>query len=314
MRDVPAEQAEGRLHPARRHARRWLSRAEPVSLQEPDGVHHRGHDRVVSRGGLPQGAEADHGEHAADESRGGKPVDQVVELSEQHPGEDRGGERGDGRGDHAQRQGHVAECTGDNIFLVRNGKLETPPVSAGALIGITRQVVIELAAKRGIEASEPNLTRYDLMTADEVFLTGTAAEIVPVASIDGRIDRFRAPGPLTLKLTEDFRKLTRTDGALIGTEIEHALRHLQESRSNSPSDPDCGREDVEGGLVRVLRQGERRAGSGRIFAGEFAGRSWAREKRSRVEVPGRAMPGVRFHAGGLQEDRSARVQRVLGNV
>ncbi len=113
-------------------------------------------------------------------------------------------------------QGHVAECTGDNIFIVRGGKLETPPVSAGALIGITRQVVIDLAAKRKIAVSEPNLTRYDLSTADEVFLTGTAAEIVPVSSIDGRIIGSGRPGELTLKLMEDFRKLTRSEGTLIG--------------------------------------------------------------------------------------------------
>jgi len=113
-------------------------------------------------------------------------------------------------------QGHVAECTGDNIFIIRRGKLETPPVSAGALIGITRQVVIELAAKRKIAVSESNLTRYDLMTADEVFLTGTAAEIVPVAGIDGRTIGTGQPGALTLKLTEDFRKLTCSEGTPIG--------------------------------------------------------------------------------------------------
>ena len=113
-------------------------------------------------------------------------------------------------------QGHVAECTGDNIFIVRHGKLETPPVSAGALVGITRQVVIELAAKRKIEVGEPNLTRYDLTTADEVFLTGTAAEIAPVASIDGRMIGSGKPGSLTLKLTEDFRKLTRSEVTPLG--------------------------------------------------------------------------------------------------
>jgi branched-chain amino acid aminotransferase len=113
-------------------------------------------------------------------------------------------------------QGYVAECTGDNIFIIRGGKIETPPVSAGALIGITRQLVMELAAKRKIEVGEPNLTRYDLATANEVFLTGTAAEIVPVVSIDGRTIGSGQPGPLTLKLTEDFRKLTRSEGTPIG--------------------------------------------------------------------------------------------------
>ena len=83
-------------------------------------------------------------------------------------------------------------------------------------MGITRQVVIELAGKRKIEVAEPNLTRYDLTTADEVFLTGTAAEIAPVASIDGRMIGSGKPGPLTLKLTEDFRKLTRSEGTPLG--------------------------------------------------------------------------------------------------
>ena len=112
-------------------------------------------------------------------------------------------------------QGYIAECTGDNIFVVRHGRLGTPPISAGALVGITRQVVMELAARRRIEAVESNLTRYDLMTADEVFLTGTAAEIVPVVSIDGRTIGSGQPGPLTLKLTEDFRKLTGSEGTPI---------------------------------------------------------------------------------------------------
>jgi branched-chain amino acid aminotransferase len=112
-------------------------------------------------------------------------------------------------------EGYVAECTGDNVFIVRNGKLETPPASAGALIGITRQVVIELAAKLGMPVSEPNLTRYDLMTADECFLTGTAAEIVPVASLDGRSIGDGKPGPLTLKLIAEFRKLTQAEGTTI---------------------------------------------------------------------------------------------------
>jgi len=112
-------------------------------------------------------------------------------------------------------EGYVAECTGDNVFIVRGGKLDTPPSSAGALIGITRGVVIELAGKLGIPVGEPNLTRYDLMTADECFLTGTAAEIVPVTALDGRPIGSGKPGVLTLKLTEDFRKLTRSEGTAL---------------------------------------------------------------------------------------------------
>jgi branched-chain amino acid aminotransferase len=111
--------------------------------------------------------------------------------------------------------GYVAECTGDNVFVVRDGKLQTPPISAGSLNGITRGVVIELAAKMGIGVSEPNLTRYDVMTADECFLTGTAAEVVPVATLDGRPIGSGKPGALTLKLTGEFRKLTRSEGTAI---------------------------------------------------------------------------------------------------
>jgi branched-chain amino acid aminotransferase len=107
-------------------------------------------------------------------------------------------------------EGFAAECTGDNIFVVRGGKLETPPVSAGALNGITRGVIMELAP-----VTEKNLTRYDIMTADECFLTGTAAEIVPVATLDGRPIGSGKPGAITLKLTEQFRKLTRSEGTAI---------------------------------------------------------------------------------------------------
>lgn len=111
--------------------------------------------------------------------------------------------------------GHVAECTGDNVFIIRRGKIETPPVSAGALNGITRAVVFELAAGLGIPVSEPNLTRYDLATADEFFVTGTAAEIVPVIEIDGRVIGDGKPGVLTLQLIDAFRKLTRATGTPI---------------------------------------------------------------------------------------------------
>jgi branched-chain amino acid aminotransferase len=112
-------------------------------------------------------------------------------------------------------QGYVAECTGDNIFIVRGGKLETPPVSAGALVGITRAIVFELAGKLGLAAGEPNLTRYDIMTADECFLTGTAAEIVPVASLDARPIGKGNSGPVTLQLMAEFRTLTCSEGTPI---------------------------------------------------------------------------------------------------
>jgi branched-chain amino acid aminotransferase len=109
-------------------------------------------------------------------------------------------------------EGYVAECTGDNLFIVKAGRLLTPPLSAGALYGITRQVVIELAQQSGIEVSEPNLTRYDLFNADECFVTGTGAEIVPVVRIDGRVIGTGKPGPLTRKLVSDYHALTKSTG------------------------------------------------------------------------------------------------------
>ena len=109
-------------------------------------------------------------------------------------------------------EGFVAECTGDNLFIVKNGEMFTPPLSAGALYGITRQTVIELAQLAGLKVSEPNLTRYDLFNADECFLTGTGAELIPVVKIDGRVIGSGKPGALTRKLVEDYRALTKVSG------------------------------------------------------------------------------------------------------
>jgi branched-chain amino acid aminotransferase len=109
-------------------------------------------------------------------------------------------------------EGFVAECTGDNLFIVKNGALFTPPLSAGALYGITRQTVMELAEESGLKVSEPNLTRYDLFNADECFLTGTGAEIVPVVKIDGRVVGTGKPGPITRQLEDDYHALTKVSG------------------------------------------------------------------------------------------------------
>ena len=109
-------------------------------------------------------------------------------------------------------EGFVAECTADNLFIVKNGKLFTPPLSAGALYGITRQTVMELAEESGLEVAEPNLTRYDLFCADECFLCGTGAEIVPVTKIDGRVIGNGKPGTITKKLVEDYHALTNVSG------------------------------------------------------------------------------------------------------
>jgi branched-chain amino acid aminotransferase len=109
-------------------------------------------------------------------------------------------------------EGYVAECTADNIFAVKGNQLFTPPLSAGALHGITRGIVMELARQNGLAVSEPFLTRYDLFTADECFLTGTAAEIVPVVKIDGRVVGSGRPGPVTGQLATQYRRLTQASG------------------------------------------------------------------------------------------------------
>ena len=109
-------------------------------------------------------------------------------------------------------EGFVAECTADNLFIIKDGKVFTPPLSAGALYGITRQTVMELAEQSGISVSEPNLTRYDLFNADECFLTGTGAEIMPVVKIDGRVIGTGKPGPLTRKLVTEYHALTKVTG------------------------------------------------------------------------------------------------------
>jgi branched-chain amino acid aminotransferase len=106
-------------------------------------------------------------------------------------------------------KGEVAECTGDNIFVVRSGRLLTPPPDAGILEGITRNAVMELAVAAGIECREATLVRHDLYTADECFLTGTAAEVIPVVEIDGRKIGAGVPGPVTGRLTRDFHALVR---------------------------------------------------------------------------------------------------------
>ncbi|MFM7159388.1 MAG: branched-chain-amino-acid transaminase, partial [Planctomycetaceae bacterium] len=105
--------------------------------------------------------------------------------------------------------GHVAECTGDNIFLVKNRVLSTPSTDSGILEGITRNCVIELARQAGYEVRETTLVRHDIYVADECFLTGTAAEVIPATSLDGRLIGTGKPGPVTRDLLERFRKLTR---------------------------------------------------------------------------------------------------------
>jgi branched-chain amino acid aminotransferase len=105
-------------------------------------------------------------------------------------------------------KGEIAECTGDNIFLVKQGTLKTPPTDAGILEGVTRGAVLDLARAAKIPALETALTRYDVYAADECFLTGTAAEVVAVVKCDGRTIGSGKPGPITRQLRENFQRLT----------------------------------------------------------------------------------------------------------
>jgi branched-chain amino acid aminotransferase len=109
-------------------------------------------------------------------------------------------------------EGFVAECTGDNIFIVKEGQLLTPPLAAGALYGITRRVVMDIAAESGLKVCEPNLTRYDVFNADECFVTGSAAELMPVVKVDGRVIGTGKPGPITRSLVTQYRALTKASG------------------------------------------------------------------------------------------------------
>jgi branched-chain amino acid aminotransferase len=110
------------------------------------------------------------------------------------------------------QEGYVCECTGDNIFLIKNGVLSTPPPYIGILQGVTRDAVMELARADGMEVREPLMTLHDVYTADECFLTGTAAELIPVIEADGRTIGDGAPGPVFKKLLQKFRALTQVDG------------------------------------------------------------------------------------------------------
>ncbi|MDH7480717.1 MAG: branched-chain-amino-acid transaminase [Armatimonadota bacterium] len=117
-----------------------------------------------------------------------------------------------GEGLMLNTEGYVAEATGDNIFIVKDDKLITPPPYAGILEGITRNTVIDLAKGMGIPVEERLFTLFDVYIADECFLTGTAAEVIPVVQVDGRTIGNGQPGNMTKRLIEAFRTLTKTEG------------------------------------------------------------------------------------------------------
>jgi len=112
-------------------------------------------------------------------------------------------------------EGLVAECSGDNIFTIKKGQMFTPPIYAGALGGITRGIIFDLGQTMGVPLKEIQLTRYDLFVADEIFLTGTGAEVIPVVDVDGRMIGDGTPGVMTQKFIEAYRHLTQTTGTPI---------------------------------------------------------------------------------------------------
>jgi branched-chain amino acid aminotransferase len=112
-------------------------------------------------------------------------------------------------------EGYVAECTGDNIFIVKRGEIFTPPIYAGSLRGITWQAVLDIAAGLGLKVNVQQMTRYDLFTADEFFLTGTAAEVIAAVKLDNRVIGYGKPGPITNRIIARFRELTQSTGTPI---------------------------------------------------------------------------------------------------
>lgn len=109
-------------------------------------------------------------------------------------------------------QGFVAECTGDNLFIIHRGEIITPAASQGALKGITRDTIFDIAKELGIPMREANLTRYDVWNAHECFLTGTAAEVIPVVKLDGRVIGDGKPGAITGRVLEAFRRRVLVEG------------------------------------------------------------------------------------------------------
>ena len=112
-------------------------------------------------------------------------------------------------------QGYVAECTADNVFIVHKGTIITPAASQGALKGITRGAVIDIAAELGVPLRESDMTRYDIWCADECFLTGSGAEVIPVVKLDGRVIGSGKPGPITHRVLEAFRRRVLIEGTRI---------------------------------------------------------------------------------------------------
>lgn len=116
-------------------------------------------------------------------------------------------------------RGYVVECTGDNIFIVKKGKVFTPPTFLGALQGITRDCIMEIVREMGLEMKEEPFTRFEIFDAEECFMTGTAAEVVPVVGLDARDVGDATPGPVTQKINARFRELVKQEGVCLNDEV-----------------------------------------------------------------------------------------------
>ncbi len=112
-------------------------------------------------------------------------------------------------------QGYVAECTADNVFIVYKGELITPAASQGALKGITRSTIIDIGKVLDLPVREADMTRYDIWCADECFLTGSGAEVIPVVKLDGRVIGAGTPGPITQRIMNSFRQRVRVEGTRV---------------------------------------------------------------------------------------------------
>ena len=112
-------------------------------------------------------------------------------------------------------QGYVAECTADNVFIVHKGELITPAASQGALKGITRSTIIDIGKVLDLPVREADMTRYDIWCADECFLTGSGAEVIPVVKLDGRVIGAGTPGPITQRIMNSFRQRVRVEGTRV---------------------------------------------------------------------------------------------------
>ena len=124
-------------------------------------------------------------------------------------------------------QGYVAEGSADNVFIIKNGEILTPPGYVGALEGITRNAVMEIASGLGYPVREQVFTRHDVYVADEMFLTGTAAEVISVVKVDGRTIGDGTPGELTKKLLKEFRKTVTTDGTKVYPAHDNTLPQVE---------------------------------------------------------------------------------------